>query len=275
MSASPPADPAPAPSADPAPPTPSPRRWDWKPKVRWFAAEYLIVVLGVLTAVALNAWWQGRQDAASERTYLLQLQADLLETERLVAEADAVMAPVDADGARLVRAFFLPERPPVDSIVAWFSGASRVRDARPVMGTVEALIATGDLALLRNDSLRSAVTAYLDESRKTVRIHDGEVERWVDALLAFRRHLNPAALDEASPSPDRLDSLRQTPLWTLPVGDRRDPFPLDVESLLNDRGAYDEAKQMHLYKGTLRAMRAWMRRDARALREQVDAELNP
>ncbi len=28
---------------------------DWRPKVRWFAAEYLIVVLGVLTAVALNA----------------------------------------------------------------------------------------------------------------------------------------------------------------------------------------------------------------------------
>jgi hypothetical protein len=52
-------DPSPTPpaSVDPPPaPYDSPKRWDWRPKARWFAAEYLIVVLGVLTAVALNAW---------------------------------------------------------------------------------------------------------------------------------------------------------------------------------------------------------------------------
>ena len=46
------------------------------------------IVLGVLTAVGINAWWGDRQDAAKEQTYLRQLAADLAETERIVAERD-------------------------------------------------------------------------------------------------------------------------------------------------------------------------------------------
>ena len=40
------------------------------PKLRWFAAEYLIVVVGVLTAFGLSARLQSQQDAAKEREYL-------------------------------------------------------------------------------------------------------------------------------------------------------------------------------------------------------------
>ena len=65
---------------------------DWRAKARWFGAEYLIIVLGVLTAVGINAWWGDRQDAAKEQTYLRQLAADLAETERIVAERDDRMA---------------------------------------------------------------------------------------------------------------------------------------------------------------------------------------
>ena len=42
------------------------KKWEWRPKVRWFAAEYLIVVLGVLTAVGINAWWNEQERAAEE-----------------------------------------------------------------------------------------------------------------------------------------------------------------------------------------------------------------
>lgn len=47
------------------------RRWEWRPKLRWFAAEILIVVCGVLIALALNAWWQGREQAREERRLLV------------------------------------------------------------------------------------------------------------------------------------------------------------------------------------------------------------
>ncbi|NNF59355.1 MAG: hypothetical protein HKN04_14060, partial [Rhodothermaceae bacterium] len=58
-------------------PVPRPKRWDWRPKLRWFGAEIVVVVLGVLTAVGINAWWQGQQDAASEANYLALISRDL------------------------------------------------------------------------------------------------------------------------------------------------------------------------------------------------------
>lgn len=70
------------------PPAPPARRWrpalphiEWRSKARWFAAEYLIVVLGVLTAVAVNAWWVEGQEAAREAQAL----------ERLHEESEAVV----------------------------------------------------------------------------------------------------------------------------------------------------------------------------------------
>ena len=36
-------------------PAPRPPSWDWRPKLRWFAAEITVVVAGVLIALALNA----------------------------------------------------------------------------------------------------------------------------------------------------------------------------------------------------------------------------
>ena len=37
------------------PPASTPKRWDWRPQLRWFGAEFLVVVTGVLGALALNA----------------------------------------------------------------------------------------------------------------------------------------------------------------------------------------------------------------------------
>ncbi len=68
---------SPAPSASAtASTTPVPRTgtWQWQQKLRWFAAEIVIVVAGVLIALAINAWWQGRQDHALETRTLRELR---------------------------------------------------------------------------------------------------------------------------------------------------------------------------------------------------------
>ena len=49
------------------------------PKINWRYAlgELAIVVVGILIAVSVNAWWGSRQDAAPEQAYLQQLASDL------------------------------------------------------------------------------------------------------------------------------------------------------------------------------------------------------
>ncbi|NNF57966.1 MAG: hypothetical protein HKN04_06960, partial [Rhodothermaceae bacterium] len=155
---------APTPPASvppPTDPTPRPRRVDWRPKLRWFGAEYLIVVLGVLTAVGLNAWWQGRQDAAREQAYLHQLVDDLQETRTQLEHTERILALQGASLGRLLRPYRSSSRPPGDSVLTWMGSFVFLQQPAFVTGTATALVETGDLNLIRNDSLRTAITSYL------------------------------------------------------------------------------------------------------------------
>lgn len=57
--------------------------------IRWFAAEIIVIVAGVLIALALNAWWQDRQDAESEQVYLRLLLRDL---DQMEVDLDELLA---------------------------------------------------------------------------------------------------------------------------------------------------------------------------------------
>jgi hypothetical protein len=61
----------------------------WHGRARWFAAEFFVVITGVLVALGLQAWYQNRQDRAREGVYLTQIVADLRETESRIARADS------------------------------------------------------------------------------------------------------------------------------------------------------------------------------------------
>jgi hypothetical protein len=91
----------------------------WKARIRWFSAEYVIVVAGVLTAVAIAAWAEQRQESARARAYLHQLKADLTRTETVIARADSALAPHDRAGAEFVRSFYAAEQVPADSLARW------------------------------------------------------------------------------------------------------------------------------------------------------------
>lgn len=107
---------------------------------------------------------RARQGAAQERSYLVQLAEDLRETERIMTAADSAELAANRAVGRLERAFYLSGRPPRDSLLTWIYGSSWIRPVRPVLGTAEALVSTGDLRLIRDDSLRSAVTAVVEMS---------------------------------------------------------------------------------------------------------------
>lgn len=249
---------------------------DWRAKLKWFGAEIVIVVAGVLIALAINAWWGARQDRTRERAYLHQLVGDLRETEHLVADADSIMrAGPNVALTNLLRSWGQADRPPRDSVLTWMYALSTLRTPRPVLGTAEALVTTGDLTLLRDDSLRSAVTAYLDQNRDLLelqtQIGDLELERLVqigDRFDAFEaRLLEPASARE--------QEAQQTFIpGTVPTGDWAPPFPLDVEAFYRDRQAYGAVSVLATMHSNLTWLRGSMLQSAEALRKQVEAELN-
>ena len=258
---------------------PSPRwRWkrpevDWRSKVRWLGAEYLVIVLGVLTAVGINAWWGERQDRTNEQEYLRQLAADLRETEQAMDAMDRYMLPFERAPRRLAQAHFLTQPPPRDSVIAWAAVAPVYETVGPVLGTAEALVSAGDLRLIQDDSLRVAITAYLDDSRGYVRSY----ERWQASLLAhtgdyvalapisqiFAEAIGTGALD----SLDRADS------WQVLVPPSADVPAFDAPSFVRDQATHRLMTQFVVDKFNIRLVRSYYRRDAAALREQVEAAL--
>ena len=150
--------------------TTTPRRWNWKPKLRWFASEFLVVVSGVLVALALNAWWAGRVTDARERVVLEDLYADFLtnraELQRVQhAHADHQRRFVQFEALTEAEAAALPP----DSARALYASLLQPDTFDPVRGSTDALVASGDLGILRDPALRSDLTAFLglvDDARE-------------------------------------------------------------------------------------------------------------
>ena len=245
----------------------------WRGSIRWFAAELLVVVAGILIALALQAWWNTRSDREREERYLLQLRADLLQTELSVRTADSVMAPRDAEGARALRAFYQPEPPPTDSLVYWAYHSLWYELPRPVLGTVEALVTTGDLGLIQSDSLRSAITNYLDQNRTAIEEYAAYLKDWTEAGNALGRFLKSGEYRELLPRA-RVDSVAAAdPLYPVPPSPRRRPFPFRRDEFLRNGAAFDALESMNIDKQNMRDIRKVMLDTAVALREQVDRAL--
>ena len=266
-------DPEPPPDERTRAPVRAAARPPWRSGVRWFAAEFLVVVTGILVAFALQAWYEGRRDADRERSYLAQLAADLRDTDRLVATADAENRPADLAGTRLLRAYYAPTPPPRDSILLWFVQASQYELVRPVTATVEALVTTGDLNLIRSDSLRTAIAAYLDRSRQLVASQQTYEQEFLRASDALDLKIDYAEALTALAPQARIDAAAVADsLFLLPAGPRRRPFPVDTDALLRDREAHFALGQLVSAKRNLAGMRRELRDDAARLRTHVVSE---
>jgi hypothetical protein len=233
------------------------------------------VVLGVLTAVALNAWWQGRQDAAREQEYLRQLVADLGQTEDNFERLEASLASRDAAATKLLRTFRSASIPPADSVTVWSVQASWMSKPGIVTGTAVALVETGDLNLIRNDSLRSSITMYIDRVDQQMEYMEANAEAARPHIVTLRERVDYVHARVVSRSPAEVDSARRSdPMFPIPEAPQRAFAPVDVEALLQDREAYTA---IGILWGTRRAMAA-NRRNALAatvaLREQIEAELD-
>jgi hypothetical protein len=246
--------------------------WSWS-RIRWLAAELTIVVAGILVALAIQSWVDGRDDRDHEQQYLRQLRADLLETERLVLRDDSIHRVRDRSGVMLLHAFFTPERPPRDSVLVWAINATWYEPRRPILGTAEALVATGDLALLQDLEMRTAVTSYLAENRTLTAEQLAAEAVWMRASQQLGSALDFSEGIELMIHSHQDSLAVANPLFYLPAGPRRRPFPVDVEAFLTDRDAYDSVANMYWGKKNMTELRGMMRQSARALRARVEKAL--
>ena len=132
---------------------------------RWFVAEFVVIIVGVLVALAIDEWRDSLQAEEREQEYLQQLAADLQATQDMFTEAAEDNAQSESAARRLVEIFESDTDVEIDEVRRLLTEARYVNNPVPILGTAEALVSTGDLRLIRNPRIRSELTRYLSRSR--------------------------------------------------------------------------------------------------------------
>lgn len=130
--------------------------WEWRTKLRWFAAEYLIVVLGVLTAVALNAWWVGLQQQELETQSLREIR-DALQNDHEDILINIRVHERAARSASLLREHIRAQRPYTDTLDAHFASVLTFTLSVRDEAAYETLKQRG-METISNDSVRAAIS---------------------------------------------------------------------------------------------------------------------
>ncbi len=246
-----PADPRPEPEDS----TPSPAPFSEPGRWRGALREFVVIVAGVMAALGAQAWWEGREERGRERDYLTQLHADTRENERRLDDAIAVDSAAGWAAERLTGALYGPgPLPPSDTVLRWIGDRTfSSSDLQPLSGTYGALLATGDIRLIRTDSLRALLVAY-----------DATLEHEQAMLRLFLEQIagDPAAI--ARPMPF---------LRGMFFGPSGGPPPaVDVERLRRDPGMEAVLFAVQLSNANrLTHLRA-LRDETRRLRRALEAE---
>ncbi|HEX8673828.1 MAG TPA: hypothetical protein VF710_18165 [Longimicrobium sp.] len=214
--------------------------------------EFAIIVAGVLCALGAQAWWDGHQERGRERDYLRQLLADTRENE---ARLNAAIANDSASGkaaSRLVDALTRTDAPPsAETFLEWMMGASSASDFRAVAGNYRAILGTGELRLVRNDTLRALLAAY-----------SSSLDTEADRQRLFRETITELAMPMARSLPFMRRAL---------VGDIR-PQDVDVAAMRRNPDAAAVLFSVHAaYNNRVSGMRT-LRNDTRRLRSALEAE---
>jgi hypothetical protein len=167
-----------------------------EPRMRIFSGrsavftEFVIVVFGILAALAVDDWRDDRADRASEREYLqsilLDLQLDNQNLEEIFTSIDERIEAAEALAG--VTAESIPQEPEQILAFLWNINVSGFYTIfQPVRVAVEDMISSGNLRLIKNRELRLDLLRYHDQHNDFK-----YVDEWIQEVLwmGFRPEAN-------------------------------------------------------------------------------------
>ena len=146
---------------------------------RYAVGEVALIVIGILIAFSIEEWRQDRADADRERVLLTALSSDFQEAQRALETAGERHTTVADAGALLLQfegsaSVAESERPRVSLAIGNHFNRYTFR---PPMGTVQSVLGSGRIDLLRNEALVGELTAWpavvtsLNEVEEEARVH--------------------------------------------------------------------------------------------------------
>lgn len=233
-------------------------------------AEGTVIVLSILLAFAIDAGWESSQERQKEASYLGQLESDLENTLENNALFGGRADSIDWAAARLVSSYYELEPPPLDSVETWLAMSNTYWVVQPRLGTVEALVTSGDIALIRDDSLRSALPNHLARMR-AFEGFEADGERLYNAAnQQLSKHIDVFRVQvESLPAAIRDSIARADPMASVPSGPLRALPSPDLVAAVRSPQVHQILTLMLNAKRTMSMYRGLMRSESQELLEQV------
>lgn len=155
--------------------------------VRQGLFEAVLIFVGVAVALAGQSWWDYRQDRILEREYVAGLVNELEDTRGGLVDVQARRQAFQIRATRLLEVMgdaTVPARE--DSIVRGVTDLGWVPGYRPPRATLDALVASGDLDVIRDPTLRLQIARYaeeLNEYEATAAFVSRHYERVIEAFF--------------------------------------------------------------------------------------------
>lgn len=129
-------------------------------RLRRSLSEMLLIVVSILLAFSLDAWWDDRERAAQQ---VQELQAIRTEMRENIANVNAVIVSVSEHAANvdaLISALAQAGDTPVAVPNQWLGSVITWRTADVSTGTLELIKVSGGLRRIREPDLRSALASF-------------------------------------------------------------------------------------------------------------------
>ena len=177
------------------------------------AIELLLIVAGIMVALSIDDWVQDHENQRTERVYLGLLSRDLdqmaeslqryIDTESHMAMASStVIRKLSDDGYKIE----------AELLRGYLSDMGMRRTLQLVSATYTDLTSTGNLHLIRSQSLRDQLLRYFADVSRTQLVIEKNNTAFIDNMLLViydqcRNHLGPHQLEKYGSSAEPIPGL--------------------------------------------------------------------
>ncbi len=248
---------------------------------RWpeFLVEFILIIVGILAALAIDRWMQDSQDRKLERAYLELLvdDLDLIETSLLehITFENSIVAT-----SKAVLLAISEQNFPVDTqiIQQQLSEVSVRRTLRVESAAYADLTSTGNLQLVRNSDLRRQVVRYFATTERAELVAEKNSRHFVDETYIPFLVESGITIDKFDPTMQIVRRVNERTRQELGDGFTRPTD--DILSLPPESESWDDIRRQALFRGriaiTNRVLAERALEATRELRAEIEAELqNP
>ena len=163
-------------------------------RINWRQAlvEVTLIGTGVLIALAVDSWWDERQERIAEAQYLRSLQADFQANQDQLRARISVEQGIIDEGKKLHRFVELDEADlSASQLNAAVNRFYNLYSWMPITGTYEEMLGSGRLLYIQNAELRERLSQYAHLLQRVRSIENNSWTNWYFEQSPYlRQHLN-------------------------------------------------------------------------------------